>query len=136
MSRFGQGVLEPGGVKLASLQAQPVAPLQSDQVAACRAEGAAQAGNLRPQRRTRVSGQPRPPQLVDQPVSGNHLVSTHEQYRQRHPLLGAGERNGAAVHPHLDRAEQPVPPHGHRDLLRPAFSITHARPSRDTVLTR
>jgi len=60
LSRFGQGVLEPGGVELASLEGEAVAPLQCDEVAACWAEGAAQAGDLRPQRRARFSGQRRP----------------------------------------------------------------------------
>ena len=40
--RFGQHVLEPGGVELAPLNGEAVATLHSGQVASCRAEGAAQ----------------------------------------------------------------------------------------------
>ncbi len=80
LGHFDQGVFEPGGVELVSLECDAVAPLQCDEVGACWAECTAQAGDLRPQRRAGVSGQGFPPQLVDNPASGDHLVGVHEQH--------------------------------------------------------
>jgi hypothetical protein len=109
-----EGIGEPGGVELTPPQTQPVPAAVGDQPVAGRAKDAPQAGNLRAQRAGRILGQVGTPQLVDEPVRGHQLVGIHEQNRQHQALASAGERDHAIIHPRLDRAQQPVPPHGHQ----------------------
>ena len=127
VSRRGQGIFEPGRIQLASLNAQPVPAVGCDQAAAGRAERAPQPGDLRPQGSRRIPGQGLAPQLVDQPVCGDQLAGCQQQHRQHQALAGAGEFDRAVIGPHLDRAKQPVTPHGHHYLPGPSSMVTQPR---------
>jgi hypothetical protein len=118
--RLGQRVLEPADVEPAARDGETVAPFEGGQVPAGRAECPPQPGDLGAQCRAGIGGQVRSPQLVDEPNGRDHPVGVHQEHGQQQALPGAGQRQSAAVHPHLDRAQQPVPPGSH------GLSITHA----------
>ena len=113
---LGQGILEPCRIELGALDAEPVPALDGDEAVAGRAERAPQPRDLCPQGTGRVPGKRLAPQLIHEAARGHLLVGRQQQHRKDQPLPGAGEFDRAAVDPNLDRAEQPVPPYGHRDL--------------------
>ena len=71
-----------------------------------------------------------PPQCIDQPFGGHHLVGPEHQGRKQDPLAGT-ERHGLAVVPdHLEWAQEPI---AHPQL--PSVGLDAYRPE-DSRFTR
>src|SRR5215467_6620733 len=64
------------------------------------------------------------PQAVDQPVAGDDFVPIQKQERQKGPLLGASERQGPALDPDLDWAEDRELHSTSKALLQGVFHIS------------
>ena len=67
----------------------------------------AKSRDVDPQCRRRALGRVLAPELVDQPISGNHLVRVEQEDGKQRTRLAAGQRNLAAPVPHLERSQDP-----------------------------
>ena len=114
-------LLEPGDVELAGLDVDDVArrprlqPLGAERLAEL---GDAVLERGRRRRRRRFA-----PELVDEPVRGDHAVGVDQKQSEQGALPRARDRDGLAVRKHLERPEQAeLPRHVQRAYCAPRRS--------------
>jgi hypothetical protein len=67
-----------------------------------------QIGDIGLDRRLRLTRRAITPQLIDQPIRGNHPIRIDQEQRKHSPLLGTPERQPPLAVPDLERTEDPI----------------------------
>jgi hypothetical protein len=103
--RAGNQGLEPSQVDVFWGGSQHVTPFAArDRV---RTERLAEPGDVGLQRGGCVAGRTLAPELINQQFAANNLVRSQDQQRQQRTTLQAGDLEGLAVVPDLERTEKP-----------------------------
>jgi hypothetical protein len=96
---------EPPGVQLLRVHLEHIAGLAGDDQLTL--QGSAEPGHHHLQRIRRVGGQVAAPELIDQPISRDHLAGVDQQDRQQRPLLGPAHWHLPIALGHLQRPKDP-----------------------------